>query len=77
MPRNILCFATGGPNPFNATDMPRDAQLIELRQQGDDTFTVRYGLQLRRNLNYSQAAAELGSCIMHAAACDGLLGQDD
>jgi hypothetical protein len=44
---------------------------IELIQTGFNEFTVKYGLQIKRHLRYSEAAAELGSCIMHAAACNG------
>ena len=69
--KNNLCFATGGPNPFNG--VPAGSQVIELRQQGRDNFSVRYGLQLKTGLDYSAAALELGACIMHAAACDSLL----
>lgn len=64
-----LCFATGGPNGFKGA--PRGSQLIELRQQGRDRFSVRYGLQLRGGLDYASAARELGECIMHAGSCDG------
>ncbi len=46
---------------------------IELLQQGKDRFTVRYGKQVKKELNYAEAAAEYGACIMHALACDGLL----
>lgn len=69
--KNSLCFATGGPNPFK--DAPRGSQMIELRQQGRNRFSVRYGLALYGHLDYGEAAAELGRCIMHAAACDGKL----
>jgi hypothetical protein len=46
---------------------------IELIQTGFSEFTVKYGLQIKRELSYSEAAQELGACIMHAAACDGNL----
>lgn len=46
---------------------------IKLEQTGIDSFTVTYGLQVKRKLTYGQAATELGSCIMHKLACDGLL----
>jgi hypothetical protein len=46
---------------------------IELTQNGFDSFTVRYGKQVKSSLDYARAAAELGSCIMHALACDGKL----
>ena len=46
---------------------------IELTQQGRDRFTVIYWKQIKNNLTYAEAAAELGACIMHAAACEGKL----
>jgi hypothetical protein len=46
---------------------------VRLVQTGFDRFTVEYGLSVKRNLTYGQAAAEYGACIMHALACDGHL----
>lgn len=69
--KSVLCFATGGANPFK--DAPPGSQLIELRQHGRDRFSVRYGMQIKKGLDYSAAALELGACIMHDAACDGIL----
>lgn len=46
---------------------------IKLEQVGCDNFTVTYGNLVSRNLRYSDAAAELGACIMHALACAGRL----
>jgi hypothetical protein len=46
---------------------------IRLTQQGVDRFTVTYGKQVRDGLCYEEAASELGSCLMHAAACEGKL----
>lgn len=46
---------------------------VELIQNGKDNFTVRYFKQVTDMLTYSQAATELGSCIMHALACEGKL----
>ena len=71
MSRNTLCFATGGDNFFTA--VPRGSQLIELRQQGRDRFSVRYGLQLDEDLTYGKAATALGAAIMHHEACNGNL----
>ena len=65
--KNTLCLSTGGANPFAGS------QPIELHQQGRDRFSVRYGLQLKTGLSYAAAASELGACIMHDLACDGLL----
>lgn len=46
---------------------------IKLEQTGVNSFTVTYGLRIKKHLTYTDAASELGSCIMHAAACDGKL----
>lgn len=46
---------------------------ITLTQQSKNRFTVVYGLHKKARLDYSSAAKELGECLMHAAACDGLL----
>jgi len=65
-----VCFATGGVNPFKGA---KSAQIIELQQTGFDRFTVVYGLQVKTGMNYAQAALELGECVMHMQACEGLL----
>lgn len=44
--------------------------LITLKQRGRDNFTVQYGKQIEHNLTYGETVDELGSCIMHALACD-------
>lgn len=46
---------------------------IHLIQTAKDCFTVIYFLQVKTDLNYVQAAEELGLCIMHQSACNGLL----
>lgn len=66
----FVCFATGGLNPFEGA---KSSQLIELQQTGFDRFTVVYGLQVKSGLDYASAAAELGECIMHMQACEGML----
>lgn len=63
-------FQFGPNNPFNDA---RSSKMIELQQTGFDRFTVVYGLQVKRNLSYAQAAAELGACIMHYQCCEGHL----
>lgn len=48
----------------------------EIRMSKDkrkDIFTVQYGKDVRSKLNYTQAAQELGECIMHALACEGVM----
>lgn len=52
---------------------PGAASGVKVEQTGVDRFTVTYGLQIRRGLNYTQAAHEFGECVFHALACDGLL----
>jgi roadblock/LC7 domain-containing protein len=44
---------------------------IQLIQNGANSFTVIYGKQIKRGLNYGQAATEYGACVMHALTCDG------
>jgi len=60
------CFTTGS-GKFGT---------ITLTQQGVNSFTVTYGLQVKKGLSWRGAATELGSCIMHAAACEGKLVND-
>lgn len=69
--KNTLCISHGGKNPFKGA--PRGSQLIELRQQGRERFSVRYGLQFSERLTYAEAARELGEVLMHFAACEGVL----
>ena len=45
--------------------------LTQTRKGSNPKFTVQYGLQVKHGLTYSEACDELGSCIMHAAACNG------
>lgn len=44
---------------------------VSVTQTSTDRFTVQYGLQVVRSLNYAQAAHEFGECLFHALACDG------
>ena len=46
---------------------------VKLIQNGKDNFTVVYGLQVKKNLNYAEAGKELGYSIMHALACESKL----
>jgi len=47
--------------------------LVFVDQTDLNQFTVTYGQQVIEGLNYSQAATNLGSCLLHAAACYGHL----
>lgn len=46
---------------------------IKLEQAGRDRFIVTYGKQVSRELNYHDAALDLGASIMHALACESKL----
>jgi hypothetical protein len=61
--RGVVCWTNSGEGLGG----------IVLVQQGKDTFSVHYGLQVDACLDYGRAAAKLGEAIMHAAACDGHL----
>ena len=52
------------------TDLDHQVQLLQV---GKDNFTVVYGLQVKRQLSYKEAALEYGACIMHSATCAGKL----
>ena len=39
-------------------------------------FLVRYGMQVKGKLSYSEAASELGACLMHQAACNDQMHGD-
>ena len=44
---------------------------ITLMQNSKGEFVVQYGYQQYTTKDYSEAAKELGQCIMHALACEG------
>lgn len=46
---------------------------VRLYQTGFDQFTVEYGRQVKERLDYADAGAEFGWCVMHSAACAGKL----
>lgn len=50
---------------------------VRLTQQGADKFTVRYGKQVTAGLDYAKAAYELGCCLMHALACEGMIDNEN
>lgn len=39
------------------------------------TYTVTYGAQETKKLNWSQAAREFGNCVFHAIECAGLINR--
>lgn len=50
---------------------------IRLKQCADKRFIVEYcDMPLRAPMDYQTAALELGSCIMHALACDSKLDNE-
>lgn len=68
-------FQFGGRNPFKGA---KSAALIQVDQSEAKCklFTVTYGLQRKTMLTYADAARELGECIFHHLACDGMLDND-
>ena len=46
---------------------------ITLKQQSNGKFRVTYGKQETGCDDYETAAKELGLCIMHALACEGMI----
>jgi len=57
------------PRPSGKVCDHRNDLNVTLFQQGKNRFAVVYGLQIKQDLNYSDAAHEYGCCIMHALAC--------
>ena len=55
---------------FTLTD---GAYPIRLDQEDKNHFTVVYGQQVKTNLSHSEAACNLGECIMHSLALQGKL----
>ena len=56
--------------PFDCLKIKDYGWDITLTQNGIENFTVTYGKQVTNDLDYRMAAYELGSCIMHALACE-------
>ena len=44
---------------------------IKLEQRTNCRFRLTYGVEVRDNLNYGDAADALGRSILHALSCDG------
>ena len=44
---------------------------VHLTSYKNGKFAVKYGMQVTRNLDYSDACSELGACIMHSLTCAG------
>ncbi len=51
----------------------RDDFCLTLIQQGRDRFAVIYGLQVKREMKWRDAAIEYGTCLLHALECAGKL----
>jgi hypothetical protein len=47
--------------------------VIALYQKSKDCFAVQYGMQLDKELKYSEACSKLGEAILHALACQSKL----
>lgn len=53
-----------------------NASPVTVTYHGRRGFTVRYGEATKERLTYGEAATELGACILHAMACEGLLREE-
>ena len=69
-----VVFAYGGPNTLN----PSASAWIEVKQAETKQalLTVTYGLKVKSDLTYSQAATSLGRVIFHHLACEGILNNE-
>lgn len=54
-PGHKLCIQSG------------DVTLQQVPGKRSRAFLVRYGMQVKGQLSYSEAASELGACLMHQA----------
>lgn len=64
-----VVFTYGGPNPYR----PKAKALISLARYNNGKFVVTYGDQVSERLSYYEASQELGGCLMHHLASEGLL----
>ena len=49
---------------------------VEQSESTKGRFKVTYGLQVKNDLTYSEAAQELGFCIFHNLACESKLDNE-
>jgi len=63
-------FETGGNNVF---DKKSKNELIAVYKISKNKYSVQYGAQWFENLDYHNAANELGFCIFHNLNCEGVL----
>lgn len=49
------------------------AHEVNLFATAENTYTVTYGLEIKRGLDLEETIQRVGSCIMHALACAGKL----
>jgi len=49
---------------------------VEQSEAKGKRFHVRYGLQVWVGLGYADAAKQLGECLFHALACEGMLDNE-
>lgn len=57
----------------NCINLPELDFGVSVDQTGVDRFTVTYGAEVHKGLNYTEAAKEFGLCVFHALACMGKL----
>lgn len=57
------------------SEHPIEGQFTVSLWQSRSGFAVVYGLQLTAPLTYTQAAQELGECLLHALSCQGVMSE--
>ena len=50
---------------------------IEQHETKTGLFRITYGLEIKDNLTYVEAAEEFGLCVFHALACNSKLNNED
>lgn len=68
------CITYGGKNTFTKAICPN---MIEVHQRGrNGRFRVIYGLSVKENLTYAQAAHKFGECVFHLETLKDNLGNE-
>lgn len=65
-------FQFGGKNEYIGVKANSLIQLDQFESNGK-RFRVTYGSYVSEQLTYAEACKELGECLMHHLACEGLI----
>jgi len=61
---------------FEITDPAQVGFPVRLYQARNGKFSVRYGSEMHDELEYGEAARQLGLCLFHALACVGRINNE-